>query len=189
MNKIPGGARFETVGAFPFRRSLENVVNAVADVHMPELVNPNVPEDSLPYAYSTATFFRVAFVLYTSKENKNAIKDHTQDYQVYALSGQSPFFKGVKGEMDISAGLKRVSDGKIDGFISAMAETDAVLKKEGISNNSRQLISVFDVRGVVAKGDQGKQADKSFSAAIDSLRSNGTLEKIFPESVFTKFTE
>lgn len=52
---------------YPFPRSISNAINNQASFHMPLLENPLVPEELLPFNYSTEAFADVSFVIYSHK--------------------------------------------------------------------------------------------------------------------------
>lgn len=53
---------------FPFPRSIQNAINGEFSFHMPLLENPLLPDAQLPYVYSTDSFARVSFVIYSQKD-------------------------------------------------------------------------------------------------------------------------
>jgi polar amino acid transport system substrate-binding protein len=50
---------------YPLVRSVNNVLTGKADFHVPMIVNPLIPEASLPFRFSTEDIGFVVFVLYT----------------------------------------------------------------------------------------------------------------------------
>ena len=162
------------------------VVEGAADLHLPLLKDPNVPAESLPYAYSTGTFAHVPFILYTSKANTKVNKDNVQDSKVFVIPAHLGFFKGAKGEMSVESGLQRLESNEIDGYICAMSQADAYIKDKGLKNIDRHLFFVFEAKAVIPKGEKGQAIDKAFTTALETLRANGTLEKVYPEFKFVE---
>ena len=175
---------------FPFARSMENVEKGRADFHMPQLVNPKIAADKLPFQFSSDTIFRVVFALYTNKNNKEINPKNVGNYKIETDLGVMDFFdfKPV-GSPDIESSLKKVDMGRIDGWIMAMPESDLALKKLGLKNIKRWEYQKYDVRIVLTKGPQGKEVDKILSDIIKKLKANGKYQKIMAPILDQKFDD
>jgi polar amino acid transport system substrate-binding protein len=175
---------------FPFARSMENVEKGRADFHMPQLVNPKIAPDKLPFQFSSDMIFRVVFALYTNKSNKAINPKNVANYKIETDLGVMDFFdfKPV-GSPDIESSLKKVDMGRIDGWIMAMPESDMALKKAGLKNIKRWEYQKYDVRIVLQKGPQGKEVDKILSDLIKKLKANGKYQKIMAPILDQKFDD
>jgi len=187
MNKLPNSPQFRVIGTYPFSRAIENVLKGDADIMVPMLKDPNIPEDKLPFAYSTGTFNQVIFVLYTNSSKAVVSKTNYKDYNVYVIPGHMSFFPGTKGEMTPDAAFRRLSSGDIDGYIGAMDPLDPALKQTKATNIKRQVIAIFEAKAVIAKGPAGKAVDKAFSESLQKLKTSGALDKIYPQSKFVEW--
>jgi polar amino acid transport system substrate-binding protein len=176
-----------TWDVYPFARSMENVEKGKADFHMPQLVNPKISADKLPFMFSSEKIFRVVFVLYTNKNNKDINSSNASKYKIESSDGTKDFFDfKVAGTPDIESSLKKVDMGRIDGFIFAMPESDSALKKLGLKNIKRQEFAKYDVRIVLNK-TQGKEVDKILTDLIGKLKANGKYQKIMGPILDQKF--
>jgi len=173
---------------YSFKRSMENVEKGRADFHMPQLVNPKISADELPFMFSTENIFKVVFVLYTNKNNKNINSGNARKYKIESSLGTMDFFNfKVTGSPDIESSLKKVDTGKIDGWLFAMPESDAVLKSLGLKNTKRQEFANYDVRIVLDKSPKGKEVDKIMTNLISKLKANGKYQKIMGPILDQKF--
>jgi polar amino acid transport system substrate-binding protein len=177
-----------TWDVFPFARSMDNVEKGRADFHMPQLVNPNISLDKLPFQFSSEKIFRVVFVLYTNKNNPKITPANVSSYKVESEMGTKDFFGfPVTGSPDVASSLKKVDIGRLDGFIFAMPETDLVLKKLALKNIKRAEYKKFDVRIVLPKGPQGKETDAILTDIIKKLKADGRYQKIMAPILDQKF--
>jgi polar amino acid transport system substrate-binding protein len=173
---------------FPFKRSMENVEKGKYDFHMPQLVNPKITADKLPFLFSTEKIFRVVFALYTNKNNKDINPGNASKYKIESDLGTMDFFDfKVTGSPDIESSLKKVDMGRIDGWIMAMPESDMALKKLGLKNIKRWEFAKYDVRIVLNKSAQGKEVDKILTDLIGKLKANGKYQKIMGPILDQKF--
>jgi polar amino acid transport system substrate-binding protein len=172
---------------YPFARSMENVEKGRSDFHMPQLVNPNISPDKLPFMFSSEKIFRVVFVLYTNKNNKDINPGNISKYKIESSDGTKDFFGfPVSGNPSIESGLQKVDMGRLDGGIMAMPESDMALKKLGLKNIKRQEFAKYDVRIVLNKST-GKEVDKILTDLIGKLKANGKFQKIMGPILDQKF--
>ncbi|MCX5812614.1 MAG: transporter substrate-binding domain-containing protein [Proteobacteria bacterium] len=173
---------------FPFKRSMENVEKGKYDFHMPQLVNPKIPAEKLPFMFSSEMIFKVIFALYTNKNNKDINPGNASKYKIESDLGTMDFFDfKVTGSPDIESSLKKVDMGRIDGWLFAMPESDGALKKLGLKNIKRWEFAKYDVRIVLTKSAQGKEVDKILTDLIGKLKANGKYQKIMGPILDQKF--
>ena len=179
-----------SIKVFPFARSIENVVEGNADFHMPFLVNPSIPVDKLNFMYSSDIIFKVIFVLYVNRNNNRITAENAGDFNIETDRAHVDFFDfPIKPSNSIESSLKKVDMGRIDGFIFAMPESDATLKKLGLKNIKRLNYRTFDVRIILPRGDRGKKVDGILSEAIGVLKKDGRYEKIMGPILNQSFQE
>jgi len=106
---------------FPFERSMENVEKGRADFHMPQLVNPSISAEKLPFQFGSDIIFKVVFALYTNKNNKDINPANVSKYKIETDMGTKDYFDfPITGSPDIESSLRKVDMGRIDGWIMAM---------------------------------------------------------------------
>ncbi len=162
----------------PFNRSIRNVVEGKADLHMPLIKNDVIDQNKLEYTYAKPTLWHVNFVLYTNK-NKPIDKDNLKDYKIETDLAHVDYFDfPIKRSTRIDSSLKKVDAGRIDGFIFADFASDPIIKKEGLKNIHRELYKVFDSCMVLPKGGEGKATDVFLTETIEKMQADGSFEKI-----------
>jgi len=178
------------IETFPFARAHANVESGEADFEMPLLMNPNAKESSLKFRYSSTKIFDVVFVLYANKNNPDINPQNLAKYKIDTDPGHVDFFDfKVYGNASIESGLQKVDLGRIDGWVFAMVESDAVLKRLGLKNIKRMKYRQFEVRMVLPKGSKGDQIDKVLSTAIAKLKTSGKYDEIMGPLLNQKFEE
>ena len=175
---------------WPPARAMDNVEKGKADFLMPQLVNPNINPDKLPFQWSSDIIFKAIFCLYTNKNNKEINPGNLKKFKIETLNGMESFYDfPVDGSPDMEAGLKKVDMGRIDGWIMAMPESDQTLKRLGLKNIKRWKFKEYDSGIVLQKGPQGKEVDKILSGLIKNLKANGKYQKIMGPIIHQKFEE
>lgn len=167
-----------SISVYPFSRSMNNVLKGNADFHIPLIKNDIIPEEKLPYSYSTETIFHVNFVLYTRK-GSNVTPENLHLFNVEtdrAHVDYFPFKSNPAGQIDLS--LKKLHRGRIDAFVFSDAATDVVLKELGFNDIKRTLYKRFDVKIILPKNDHGKKIDQMLTSTIQKLRASGEFDKI-----------
>jgi polar amino acid transport system substrate-binding protein len=178
------------IGVYPFKRSMQNVTSGAADFHMPILFNPDVPEDKLDFQHSTETLFKVVFVLYTNKGNKEINPKNVDKFKIETDRAHVGYFNfPIQPSDSIEGSLKKVDMGRIDGFIFAMPETDAALNKLGLKNINRWEYKTFEVKAVLPKGEKGKEIDEILTTSIEKLKQNGKYNQIMGPILDQKFQQ
>ncbi len=179
-----------TWDVYPFARAIENVEKGRADFEMPQLVNPKLNTASLPFRYSSEVIFRVVFVMYANKANKEINPGNASKFRVETEMGTKDMFGfKVTGSPDIEASLKKVDMGRADAVIHAMPETDQALKKLGLKNIKRWEFAKYDVRMVLQKGPQGAETDKILTDIIKKLKASGKYQKIMGPILDQKYDD
>lgn len=235
---------------YPFPRSIQNIVKGKKDFHMPLLKNPLLPEDSLPFRYSTASFAEVTFVIYSHK--KNPISRHDLNKVTYKLQqrhlklldfskeetnkmtavlgktfkrwnafkasyygalgvseqGQSkdltrytanlqrlsyqmfPYRIGTEPNHtvffdfptikrpNLTTSLKSVNMGRLDGYILAQEECDAVVRSKKLHNIYREKYDIFEAKFVLHKGPEFEKIDRKISKIISTLKNTGRFKSL-----------
>lgn len=166
------------INVFPFSRSMKSVILNKVDFHIPLIKNDMIPEEKLPYSYSSQTIFMVNFVLYTLKNSKVTL-ENLEAFYIETDSAHTDYFPfHVIPSGRIEQSLKKLQFGRIDGFIFADSATDPILKKLGYKNIRRQLYKRFEVKIILPKSEHGKEIDQMLTRAIEELKEDGTYEKI-----------
>lgn len=175
---------------YPFARSIDNIEKGRADFHLPFLVNPRISSEKLPFQFSSESIFTVQFCLYTNKNNLVINPSNVSKFIIETDQAHTQYldFK-VTGSPDLESSLKKVDMGRADGWIMAMYETDAPLKRLGLKNIKRWPYKRFDVRMVVAKGDKGKEVDRIVSGLVKKLKANGKYQKIMGKVADQKYED
>lgn len=108
-----------------------------------------------------------------------------EPFKVYVQPAHLAYVPGGKGEMPIEAGLMRVADGTIDGYICAIDTGDTTLKANKLTTINRQVFFSLEIKGVIPKVSKRKAANSAFSKALDDLREKGLLSSIYPHVFFS----
>jgi polar amino acid transport system substrate-binding protein len=178
-----------TWDVFPFPRSLDNVEKGRADFHIP-YITPKNPQ-RIPFQYGTDVIFKVIFVLYTNKNNKEINAKNVTKYKIETDEGAKYVFDAVipniTGSPSIESSLQKLNMGRIDAWLFAMPESDMALKKLGLKNIKRQEYGKYDVKALLPLGEKGKEIDKILSDLIGKLKANGKYQKIMAPILDQKF--
>ncbi len=170
-----------SIGIYPFARSLKNVVSGQADFHVPLINLLNQSAESLPYAYASEPLTQVAFVLYARSNAPLLDRVNLEDgqYRIDILRGSKAFFTFNTGEVNKHVqGIRKILNGRIDGFIAEQESTDKYLRENRISGIRRSLYAYWDVHIVIPKGEKKIEIDKIISGSLRKLRKSGRLKKI-----------
>jgi len=166
------------IGVFPFPRSIDNVVQGKAAYHLPELEDPKTDPASLPFDLSDTMFFKVHFVLYSTK-GAGVTLDNLASKKIETSMAHTRYFPfKIKGSSNFESSMKKVNAGRIDGFIFAMLEMDSLMAALKLDNIERQLYQSFEVRAILPKGQKGGDTDKYLKAGMDKLVASGEYAKI-----------
>ncbi len=173
---------------FPFKRSLDNVIKGKADFHIPLIKNPLIPEDKLPFRYSSLPTGPVAFVIYSHKDRpltKEDIVDPMKTnpalfpHKIHTLPGHTELFPFPAVEsFDFEDALEMVRKNRIDALILPQEEADSIIRKLGIKDIHRSLYYEFDSMIVVSKDKRGEEVDRILTEALKKLKSDGRLDRL-----------
>lgn len=172
------------VGPVPFERSVENVVSGQADVHFPLIETAGRDEEDLPYRFSTATLYEVPFALYARKDNARINPNQLTIAALAKLRIETErthtrlFFFQPREAASVEDGLRRVSTGKIDGFVFSTHATDPVLKRLKLDGVERTPYRRFNSKMLLPKGPRGDELDEKLGLIIDRLKDSGEFQKI-----------
>ena len=111
---------------------------------MPQLVNPSISAEKLPFQFGSDIIFKVVFALYTNKNNKDINPANVDNTNRDRHGHQGLLRFSITGSPDIESSLRKVDMGRIDGWIMAMPESDMALKKADLKNV--QKVGVQEVR-------------------------------------------
>ncbi len=176
MDKAQTRDSFEIVGVYPFGRSMYNV-GKKADLHWPSLEKPGGMKN-LDIMYSTETFYKVNFVLY-SKKGSGVRTDNLSNFKIGTQRGQKEYFPFPVEEINnLENGLKMVDVGRLDGLIFSMLETDLALEKTGLKTIDRTLYGKINVKMVLPDNDRGRLVDQSITESMKVIRKNGKYEEL-----------
>ncbi len=176
IDKVMGSS--SEIGVFPFPRSIDNVLQGKAAYHLPELEDPKTDPASLPFDLSDAMFFKVHFVLYSTKGAGVTLENLATKKIETSIAHTRYFPFNIKGSSNFESSMKKVNAGRIDGFIFAMLEMDSLVEKLKLTNIERQLYQSFEVRAILPKGQKGGETDKYLQAGMDKLVASGEYAKI-----------
>ncbi len=179
-----------TFSLYPFKRSVRNVVIKKADVHLPFMKSKKGEETLLKMGleYALERSNRVPFALYYNKD-KNSIDTKTLEnftikdiskYKIETDAAHVIFFDNslIAASTCLECSIKKLNRGRIDGFIFAAREVDAIIKKLKFKNLDSILIKNFDAAPIFRATKEGKETNKIISNLIKKLRDNGKLDKI-----------
>jgi hypothetical protein len=170
----------------PFARMISMIQSKQANFGTPMLFlkDPNKIKQ-LPFDYSTAVIDRMCFILYTNKAKPidvtNLKNGNSNKYQIESDIGNMQMFNfSTLASTNIPGSLKKVNDGKIDGYIMGVAPTDDILRanKDSMKNIKRQLWDIFDMGFIIQKGAKGGPDDKFLSAGMKKMVDSGKFLKI-----------
>lgn len=165
----------------PGKRSVRNVLEGVADYHLPMPFPIDFEPDPtvVPYALSTATYCDVPFVLYSPKNTK-VRADNLEGLRLETLSSHTHALGVPVAASDcIPCSLKKVDSGRIDGFIYVAHVADPVLRKLKLQNVRRQLYHHFKGRMVLQNSSRKAELDRFLSDAMQKLHEAGLYERAF----------
>ncbi|MGE0087765.1 MAG: hypothetical protein AB7S75_25415 [Desulfococcaceae bacterium] len=173
---------------YPFKRSLDNVIKGKADFHIPLIKNPLIPEDKLPFRYSSLPTGPVAFVIYSHKDKPLTREDIVKTggensarfpYKIHTMPGHTELFIFPTVEnFDFEKGLKMVLTKRVDALILPQEECDSIIRKLQIKDIHRSLYYEFDSMIVVSKDKKGEETDRILTDALKKLKSDGRLDRL-----------
>lgn len=171
---------------YPFPDSIKNVMTGKADFHLPMIRNKVVPEESLPYSYSSENMGYVYFVIYSNKNNpitfekiQEVKKTKPFSLKIESMGGFLEYFDfPISESSGIDSSLQKVDLKVMDAFIFAQEECDFMVKQLKLKNIHRELYDQFDDVFVIPKGEKGKEIDAMLARCLQELRSSGRLQSL-----------
>ncbi|MES2264829.1 MAG: hypothetical protein V4724_40550 [Pseudomonadota bacterium] len=184
------GGKVVIDGAFPYARSISNVVAGKSQVHMALPYAPLTASADLPFRYLSPDLFNVTFVLYTNKNSPQISVQNLRYYRVETERGHVELFGfPVRAASSIESALRKVSVGRLDAFVFAMGTTDAEIRRLGLTNIKRQYFNTFTSRMVVARQADTERLDAELSDIIVRLKQSGRYAEIMAPLRETAFRE
>jgi polar amino acid transport system substrate-binding protein len=158
------------------------------DMDVPVLDVEDFARPSRQCDYGSTVFYESAFVLFSVKgktiDIKNLLDGNSKRYSIeadIAIASQLGF--SASPSTTIEGSLKKVNEGKIDGFIFSQTSTDPIARKLSLPNVKRQLYKNFNLYYALKKGERGGTLDKLITGGIDRLKGNGKYEQTMGELI------
>ncbi|MBN1980083.1 MAG: hypothetical protein JW795_01020 [Chitinivibrionales bacterium] len=175
------------INVYPFPRSVANVIEGLADFHIPLVSDPHVNMDTMPYRFATKPMGTVCIVLYTNINKKitkdmilNAIPQKPYPYIIEMNRGNEAFYDFPSSPIsEIMMSYRKLEIGRIDAFLGAQEEGDVMCRELKLKNIRRDLWEAKDDLIVIPKGKKGDEIDKILTESINTLDKNGTLKEIY----------
>jgi len=162
----------------PLMRTLMAVADGSADLQAPYIHNPAITTLSHPFEISSATFWKLNFVLYTHKgkvfDNNNLAR-----MKLVTNRGWTDIIGFKVGSLTkVEASLRMVNAGRIDGVIYADVVVDPMIKRLGLKNVRRTFFGTFDVKAAIAKNSRSKEIDAMISNAVEKLQGSKEIKAL-----------
>lgn len=180
-----------SIEVYPTITAMDKVIKGTHDFFVPMLLTEQMVKDrdNLPFAYFE-NLWDALFILYTNKNNTEINPGNVGEFKIETNRNVVQFFDfPVQPSDNVEASLKKVDMGRIDGYIFAGPETDAVLKKLGLKNIKRHEFHIYPAPMIVAKGPKGKEIEKILMPLVQKLRDNGAMEKTLGPVLNQHFVE
>ncbi len=167
-----------TYEVVPFNRSIHMVTSGQADIHVPILKIPGKTDAELGYSHSSENIWNVVFALYTHKDRKDITPETAKNFDVETDAAHVPFFNfAIKSSTCASCSLKRVNNGKTDGFIYASQQCDAIIAGENLKNLKSTKYQTFEGKFVLPMGEKRKEIDKILTDIVKETKANGDYDR------------
>lgn len=176
LGKVYDGGKID-LEVLAFNQSMNGTLRGQADFHLPLLKDPAAGPQGKGFRYSNESLWNVKFALYTNKSSK-LTPATIQGANVETEITHTHFFSGVSPSKDIVESLKKVNDGKLDGFIFAALESDEIIKREKLANLQSHHFKTFEVKFIVPNGKKGEATAKTLSELIAKAKANGDFDRI-----------
>jgi len=159
-----------TIGVYPFARSVNNLQQGKAEIHFP-LVRPQDEQDA-PFLFVPEPVFHPVFVLYSRSDAPLGPEDDLSTKRIETVGGSRTrsFSFSVGIAENPEAGLRKLSLGRIDGYIGEQSGTDAILKDLGLRNIHRELFRVVEIGIAVQKTDEGNRLAGKLVEVLQELK-------------------
>lgn len=171
-----GEIRFQI---FPFARSIANIKNHKADFHLPLIRPSSAVENNVDFYYVEEPICQVTFVLYTLKGNKELTANNANEFSIDTHRGHQEMFTFPTGEVSsIAMGIKKLLNGRIDGFVFEQEAVDKYIKENKLTSLKRQYFATFDSSIIVPKSEKGKEISRRLSQLLKQVKQTNELTKI-----------
>lgn len=162
----------------PFKRSMDEAINGNIDFHGPILKHPNKSEKELGFRYSKANIWNVVFALYTNSTKPGLDLKNLGKYNIETDAAHVGFFDfKINPSSCIECSLKKLAENRIDGFIFAAMESDAIIEKKGLRNIRSARYKEFEGKFVVPLTDRGHLVDIEIEKIVNRLKESGEDKK------------
>ena len=172
---------------YPFQRSLYNVVSGNADFHLPMFKNPAIPPEQLPFRHISVPMGNVVLVLYSHIDHpltkEDLLKAKFISPYPYVIETDRGLVESlneipIQGQSSVKQMFQKLDAKRIDGFIFAQEDTDAVLKELRLKSIQRTFYLELGDFILVQKSDRGDEVDRILSQALRILQSQGRLQPL-----------
>lgn len=158
-----------SIRIFPIKRSRWMLEQGKVDFQSPYISNPKIEGKNLGFKVSTATLWQVNYVLYSHKDIDLATADLSRLKIVTDRAWLDIMGIPVKPTSDVTAALKMVHTGRLDGVIYANTVTDPIVKELKLVNIHRSLYGTFDVKALIAINNKTEYIDKLITKGAKQL--------------------
>ena len=173
------------IGVYPFARSLKNVIDGQADMHIPMIRSPYKVYEGVPYQLSQESTGEVCFVIYSHVDNPitkaDLLADREQALVVDTVRGIQELIRfpfNIQEISEIDHGLIRILHKRIDAFLFAQEETDYRLRELKLKQVHREPMDCYDEVIVLPQSEEGNRLNKELSAMLKTLRTSGVLDEL-----------
>ena len=177
-----------TIGVFPFARSVNNLQAGIADIHFPIIRSQR--SEALPFIWVEEVILTPSFVLYSHKDRPLNPGDDLTGKKIESISGASSrsfnFKIGIAESP--SAGLTKLSLGRIDGYIGEQGISDLALREKGFDNIHRALFSVVDMGMAVPNSAEGRALADKMARVIRSMKDDPET-RAFMDTVYPPYDD
>jgi polar amino acid transport system substrate-binding protein len=184
LNAIAGemGMRLD-IQIVPSARADYLIATSRVDMDIPVLDVDEYERPARQYDSGSVVLYRSAFVLFSSKgqtiDIANLKAGNSKRYEIESdISVANRLGFSASPSTNVEGSLKKVNDGKIDGYIFSQTSTDPVAGKLSLPKVKRQLYRYFSLYYALKKGERGGVLDGLVAEGIDRLKREGRYEAI-----------
>jgi hypothetical protein len=174
---------------YPPARAVGTIMGAhpTADFAFPAIANPLKDVES-PFYYATP-YGKVAFVLYSKKEkiltrqkllSYKGVSKENFPYTIETFPNVLSYFPfPVQPFTCVECALKKLSLGRLDGYIMAMDEVDAEIRKDHMTTLHRELYEELDATINISKTPRGIKVKKILDEATTCALKKGRIQELY----------
>lgn len=167
----------------PFARAVYMLEAKQADILSAIVQIPDQAKwTDLKFDYSTDSLLGIVFILYTNKAKPVTAAElkagNAKGYKIETDTAHTLHFPFAVASTSIDASLKKLEEGTIDGYVFSQGSTDAALKRLALKNVKREYFDTLNGVFVLQKGARGGPLDKSISAGLAKIKTNGKYKDI-----------